>query len=118
MWRDLCISEQEWLTTSLAIWTVLLALRQQAHLLSIRFSAHEKQLVGLREQVATVNDLKAEIGKPRERLGQNSSNSSRLPSSDPPSYKPKPPHEPKGRKRSGQPGRQGSAPTGCCRLKN
>lgn len=109
MWRDLGISEQDWKATPLAVRTTLLALQQQVRLMSIRFSAYEKQLVDLREQVATVDDLKAEVAELRERLGQNSSNSSRPPSSDPPSYKSPPRHEPKGRKRGGQPGHQGSA---------
>lgn len=39
---------------------------------------------------------------------RTSSNSSKPPSSDPPSYKSKPSREPKGRKRGGQPGYQGS----------
>lgn len=76
--------------------------------MGVRFSAYEKQLAGLREQLATVDDLKAEIAEVRERLGQNSGNSSHPPSSDPPSYKAKPSREPKGRKRGGQPGHQGS----------
>jgi transposase len=109
MWRDLGISEQDWKATPPAVRTALLALQQQVRLMGIRFSAYEKQLAGLREQVATVDDLKAEIAELRERLGQNSSNSSKPPSSDPPSYKPGPKREPKGRKRGGQPGHQGSA---------
>lgn len=76
--------------------------------MGIRFSAYDKQLASLREQVATVDDLKAEIAELKERLGQNSTNSSKPPSSDPPSYKSKPPRKPKGRKRGGQPGHQGS----------
>jgi transposase len=108
MWRDLGISEQDWQATPLAVRTALLALQQQVRLMGIRFSAYEKQLADLREQAATVDDLKAEIAELRERLGQNSSNSSRPPSSDPPSYKPGPRREPKGRKRGGQPGHQGS----------
>lgn len=109
MWRDLGISEQEWAATPQAVRTTLLALQQQVRLMSIRFTAYEKQLAALREQVATVEDLKAEISELRERLGQNSGNSSRPPSSDPPSYERKPKREPKGRKRGGQPGHQGSA---------
>ena len=108
MWRDLGISEQEWIATPLAVRTALLSLRQQVRLMSIRFAAYEKQLATLREQVATVDDLKAEIAELRERLGQNSGNSSRPPSSDPPSYKRAPPRESKGHKRGGQPGHQGS----------
>src|SRR5215207_5224850 len=108
MWRDLGITEQEWEQTPQAVRTALLALRQQVRLMGIRFSAYEQQLAGLREQVSTVDDLKAEIEELRERLGQNSSNSSKPPSSDPPSYKPKPRREPQGRQRGGQPGHQGS----------
>jgi transposase len=107
MWRDLGISEKDWQATPLAVRTALLTLQQQVRLMSIRFSAYEKQLAGLREQAATVDDLKAEIAELRERLGQNSSNSSKPPSSDPP-YKPSPRREPKGRKRGGQPGHQGN----------
>ena len=108
MWRDLGISEQDWKATPLAVRTALLALQQQVRLMGIRFSAYEKQLAGLRGQVATVDDLKAEIAELGERLGQNSSNSPKPPSSDPPSYKPSPGREPGGRKRGGQPGHQGS----------
>jgi transposase len=108
MWRDLGISEQEWERTPQSVRTVLLALQQQVRLMGIRFIADEKQLATLREQVAQVDDLKAEITELRERLGQNSSNSSRPPSSDPPSYKSSPEREPTGRGRGGQPGHQGS----------
>ena len=109
MWRDLGITYQEWEQTPLSVRTALICLRQQVRLLEIRHSAYEKQLASLREQVATIGDLKAEIKALRERLGQNSSNSSRPPSSDPPSSKPKPESESQGRKRGGQPGHQGHA---------
>jgi transposase len=109
MWRELGISEQDWKATPLAVRTALLALQQQVRLMGIRFSAYEKQLASLREQVTQVDDLKAEVAELRERLGQNSSNSSKPPSSDPPSYKTSPRREPRGRKRGGQPGHQGSS---------
>jgi transposase len=109
MWRDLGISEQDWKATPLSVRTALLALEQQVRLMGIRFSAYERHLASLREQVTQVDDLKAEVAELRERLGQNSSNSSKPPSSDPPSYKPGPRREPRGRKRGGQPGHQGSA---------
>jgi transposase len=109
MWRDLGISEQDWGRTPPAVRTALLALQQQVRLMGLRFTAYEQQLASLREQVTQVDDLKAKIAELRERLGQNSSNSSKPPSSDPPSYKAKPPREAKGRKRGGQPGHQGSA---------
>ena len=109
MWRDLGISEQDWADTPQTVRTALLSLQQQVRLMGIRFAAYEQQLASLRVEVSTVDDLKAEIAELRERLGQNSSNSSKPPSSDPPSYKSSPRREPKGRKRGGQPGHQGSA---------
>ena len=107
MWRDLGLTKRDWDRTPQVARTLLLALHHQVRLLGIRFTAYEKQLAALREQVAQVDDLKAEINELRERLGQNSTNSSKPPSSDPPSYQPQPPREAKGRKRGGQPGHQG-----------
>ena len=72
MWRDLGISEQDWEPTPPAVRTALLSLQQQVRLLGIRSTAYEQQLAALREQVAQVDDLKAEIAELRERLGQNS----------------------------------------------
>ncbi len=107
MWRDLGLTKRDWDRTPQAVRTLLLALQQQVRLMGIRFTAYEKQLAALHEQVAQVDDLKAGIAELRERLGQNSGNSSKPPSSDPPSYKPQPPREATGRKRGGQPGHQG-----------
>jgi transposase len=55
---------------------------------------YEQQLQALQKQV---DDL-------RQRLNQNSTNSSRPPSSDPPHVKRRPPKPPSGRQRGGQPG--------------
>jgi transposase len=52
---------------------------------------------------AEVRALKGEIRELKAQLGQNSQNSSRPPSSDGPHSKRKPPQEPSGRKRGGQP---------------
>jgi hypothetical protein len=82
MWRDLGICEQDWAATPPAVRTALLALQQQVRLTGIRFSAYEQQLASLREQVTQVDDLTAEVAELRERHGQNSSNSSRPPSSE------------------------------------
>ena len=109
MWRELGMSDQEWAATPQAARTLLLSLHHQLRLMSLRLSAYEQQLAVLREQVATLDDLKAEIAELRERLGQNSRNSSKPPSSDPPSFERKAPRQPKRRKRGGQPGHQGSA---------
>lgn len=109
MWRDLGITKQEWEQTPPAVRTVLLSLQHQVRLMGIRFTAYEHQIADLRQQIATVDDLKAEIAELRERLGQNSSNSSKPPSSDPPSSTRKPASEPKGRQRGAQPGHQGKS---------
>ncbi len=112
MWRDLGLTKSDWDRTPQAVQTAVLALQHQVRLMGIRFTAYEKQITELRQQVAQVDDLKAEIAELKERLGQNSTNSSKPPSSDPPSYKAKPASEPEGRKkRGGQPGHQGKART-------
>lgn len=110
MWRDLGLTKRDWERTPPAVRTAVLALEHQVRLMGIRFTAYEQQIADLRQQVAIVDDLKAEIAELTERLGQNSSNSSKPPSSDPPSSKAQPIDEPEGRnKRGGQPGRQGKA---------
>lgn len=58
------------------------------------------------ELEAQVADLEKELCELHARLGQNSRNSSKPPSSDPPSVE-RPPKKPTGRRRGGQPGHQG-----------
>jgi transposase len=58
-------------------------------------------LVALRAENA---QLRARVQELAARLGQNSTNSSRPPSSDPPETPPRPPAPPSGRRRGGQPG--------------
>jgi transposase len=60
------------------------------------------------EAQALIVALQARVRELEARLGQNSSNSSRPPSSDPPQAPPKPKVPPSGRKRGGQPGHRGS----------
>lgn len=67
----------------------------QAALLAL-FGNLQREVTALRQQVA---DLTA-------RLGQNSHNSSKPPSSDAPTVKRRPPHEPSGRQRGAQPGHE------------
>jgi transposase len=57
--------------------------------------------------LASVEQLQHEVARLREQVNQNSQNSSRPPSSDPPSLKRKPPVKQGQRKRGGQPGHQG-----------
>lgn len=54
--------------------------------------------------VAIIAALEARIAALEARLAQNSGNSSRPPSSDPPHLKPAPPRPPSGKRRGGQPG--------------
>ena len=66
--------------------------------------SYERRIAVLEAEVAAV---RGEVGELKARLGQNSQNSSRPPSSDGPQVKRKPPREPSGRKRGGQPGHPG-----------
>ena len=77
------------------------------HDLKAQIARFENELAHLRQQLIHVEDLQAEIAELRERLGHNSRNSHRPPSSDSPSQKGKPTNEPRGRKRGAQPGHQG-----------
>src|SRR5437764_11336543 len=58
----------------------------------------------IRRLEAVVGQLLARVAALEAQLGQNSTNSSKPPSSDPPHVKPAPPKPPSGRKRGGQPG--------------
>jgi transposase len=85
-------------------------LRQDTALISelkTQIASQENEIAHRRQQAIQVEDLKAEIAELRERLDQNSRNSHRPPSSDPPSQTQKPKSEPRGRKRGGQPGHHG-----------
>jgi len=54
--------------------------------------------------VAYIRYLEAKIAELEARLNQNSTNSSKPPSSDAPHVKPAPPKAPSGKRRGGQPG--------------
>src|SRR5215207_7341579 len=86
MHRDFGISEEDWNSTPQSVKTTLTALAHQLRLFRIRFSACEKKIAGLEEKAAEVESLKTEVAALRERLGQNSSNSSLPPSSDAPRH--------------------------------
>src|SRR6476469_8243772 len=101
------ISDEDWQHTPAAVQQAFYSLHHQLLLLELRCQAYELQLAQLHEQVAQLDDLKAELDELRERLAQNSNNSSKPPSSDPPHQPHTTPTESKGRKRGGQVGHRG-----------
>ena len=111
MFTDFGISEADWNATPQSVKAVIVALQHQARLLEIRFTAYEKKLVALEAKDAEIESLKAEVAALRERLGQNSSNSSRPPSSDPPQASHPSRREPSGKKQGAQVGHQGAGRT-------
>lgn len=109
MWRSLGISQTDWESASPEVRVALVSLQHRLRLAEIRCAGYEQQLAAMREQLTRLDDLAAEVAGLRERLGQNSNNSSRPPSSDPACAKTKPPATPTGRRRGGQPGHRGSS---------
>jgi transposase len=107
MFTDFGISEEDWNSTPQSVKTVVVALQHQARLLEIRFTAYEKRLADMEAKDAEIESLKTEVAALRERLGQNSSNSSRPPSSDPPQASRRSGREPSGKKQGAQVGHQG-----------
>ena len=87
------ITEDDWNQTPKAVQALLLALIQE--------------VAALRKQVACQSE---QISSLQEQVGKTSLNSSRPPSTDPPSV-PKPKRAPSGRKRDGQPGHDGTSRT-------
>lgn len=108
MFKDFGISEADWNSTPQSVKTALIALQHQARLLEIRFTAYEKKLAALEVKDAEIESLKTEVAALRERLGQNSSNSSRPPSSDPPQASRRSRCEPSGKKQGAQVGHPGA----------
>lgn len=108
MFKDLGISEEDWNSTPQSVKTVVVALQHQARLLEIRFTAYEQRLADMEAQEAEIESLKTEVAALRERLGQNSSNSSRPPSSDPPQVSRRSRREPSGKKQGAQVGHPGA----------
>ncbi len=108
MYKDFGISSADWNSTPQSVKTVVVALQHQARLLEIRFTAYEKKLVALEAKDAEIENLKTEVAALRERLGQNSSNSSLPPSSDAPLHSRPTRRESSGKRQGAQVGHQGS----------
>ncbi len=108
MFSELSISSEDWERTPQAVRTVVLSLQHQLRLFQIRHIGYERQIAALNEKVTQIDDLKAELIELRERVNQNSRNSSKPPSSDPPHQKLPPPDAQSGRKQGAQLGHHGS----------
>jgi hypothetical protein len=87
---ELPITAEDWMQTPPAVQAVVVVLTQ-------RVAALEAQ----------VEALQAEVNRLRERLGQDSQNSSRPPSADGPGARPRPKRQASGRQAGGQPGHVG-----------
>ena len=107
--EQLGISEEDWNQTPASVRTALMVLIKQNQLLENRCATYELQVQRLEAEVQRLKKLELEVAELRERLGQNSQNSSKPSSSDPPSISRPNKHQPSGRKRGGQPGHQGSS---------
>jgi Family of unknown function (DUF6444) len=82
---QLGISEEVWNQTPVSVRTALMFLLQQNQRLENRRADYELQVQRLQAELERLKKLELEVAELRERLGQNSQNSSRPPSSDPPS---------------------------------
>lgn len=111
MFKDFGIPEADWNATPQSVKTVVAALQHQARLLEIRFTAYEKKLAALEAKDAEIENLKTEVASLRERLGQNSANSSLPPSSDAPQHRRPSRRQPSGKKQGAQVGHDGRGRT-------
>ena len=87
---ELPITEEDWSHTPRAVQAVVITLWQQVQALQ-----------------AEVEALKGEVAQQRKQLGQDSRNSSRPPSSDPPNAPPRPKRTPLGASEEGRTGTAG-----------
>jgi transposase len=106
---QLGISEEDWNQTPASVRVALMFLLQQNQRLENRCATYELQVQRLEAELQRLKKLELEVAELRERLGQNSQNSSQPPSSDPPSVSRPNNRQPSGRKRRGQLGHQGRA---------
>jgi transposase len=103
------LTDEDWRHTPAAVQQAFSSLHHQLLLVELRCQAYEHQLALSREQVAQIEDLKAELAELRERLNQDSNNSTKPPSSDPPHQRHTISNESKCGKRGGQRGHRGQA---------
>jgi hypothetical protein len=101
------ISEADWLSWPAAARAFILAQQQE-----IRAQREDLQVLrqGNEQMRQQLTALAAELASLRERIGRNSRNSSKPPSSDRQGFKPPLKRKGSGRKRGGQPGHPGSGP--------
>jgi transposase len=104
MWVRLGVSEEEWNQTPASVREAVIWQQQLLDALEQRGRLHDGQLRSLQGKVA---ELEQELAAAKERLGQNSQNSSRPPSSDTPYRKPVTRRPASNLKRGGQPGHCG-----------
>ncbi len=107
MWVRLGVDEADWRQTPETVREAVTYQQQRLDGLERRCELYEEQLAILRAQVAEVEKLKAEIAELRGLLKQNSSNSSKPPSSDSPYLKKYSSKREGKRKRGGQKGHEG-----------
>jgi len=108
MFKNLGISEEDWNATPQSVKSVIVALQHRARLLEIRFSAYDSKLAALEATDAEIENLKMEVAALRERLRQNSTNSSKPPSSDAPQHRRPARRESSGKRQGAQVGHLGA----------
>jgi transposase len=106
---QLGIPEEDWSDAPASMRAALMFLLQQNQRLENRCYTYELEVQRLKAQLEGLKKLELEVAELRERLGQNSQNSSKPPSSDPPSVSRQNNRQPSGHKRGGQLGHQGRA---------
>ena len=94
------ISEEDWNQAPASVRAALMFLLQQNQRLENRCGTYGLQVQRLEAELDRLKKLELEVAELRERLGQNSQNSSKPPSSDPPSVPRPNKHQPSGRSRA------------------
>ena len=100
------ISEADWSQMPPAGRIAIMFLLKQNQLLENRNYTYILEVEWLKTKLERLKTRELEVAELRERLGQNSQNSSKPPSSDAPSVSRLNNRQPSGRKRGGQPGHQ------------